>query len=84
MNPLTMALSLLFGFGGIMDGGPVAAPSAFRGSSGPAPRRWFFGKPSRKYWPHQGARECNRRIGGERWAMHKAVDRMQRGLSPEK
>lgn len=30
--------------------------------------------------PHQGLRECSRRIGGAEWAAYKAADRARRGL----
>lgn len=33
-----------------------------------------------KYRPHQGARECARRRGGDDWAQFKARDRVRRGL----
>lgn len=44
-------------------------------------RHWrSFGK----YSPHQGTRECLRRVGGEAWARFKENDRVRRGLPPQK
>lgn len=34
--------------------------------------------------PHQGTRECLRRVGGEAWARFKEADRVRRGLPPHK
>lgn len=35
------------------------------------------------YRPHQSARECARRRGGQNWRDYKAVDRVRRGLPVE-
>ena len=37
-------------------------------------------RPPKYYGPHQGARECARRRGGEDWAKFRAADRVRRGL----
>lgn len=32
--------------------------------------------------PHQGVRECARRVGGTLWDSYRATDRVRRGLPP--
>lgn len=33
-----------------------------------------------RYRPHQGVRECARRVGGTAWLSYRATDRVRRGL----
>lgn len=71
--------ALASSFGATMMSVPKALGSFMR--SGLVPKSAFSGLYSSNIFkPHQGPRECARRIGGEAWANFRINDRKRRGL----